>query len=432
MGHQPVPDDYSPAKASVGTAVRRGPGRSLTRRFQQAGTLFICLSLSFLLTSSSQSVPGSSNRPRLTIRRGGIYSGTYRSTDSRVPCISIETTEPVTLRDCVIVGAGDLIRATAGGANLTVVDCSGYGLPPSADQTRPGRFLEINSARSIRIEHNYFEQTSGILIYQWNGTDQAHQSLTVRYNSVRNIDGRYRDGGCAIVSFLQLNGLPNLANIEVAWNQVINEPNKSLVEDNINFYNSGGTRLSPVRLHDNYIQGAYPYPATSATYRGSGITLDGDGHGPLSTTAYVNAYDNQVVSACAALNIAAGHDNHFYNNRLVTSGVLPNGDRLVANYAAAGVWNFYQRPSTVFYNNRLTHNIIGFVHWGGPGALPERQDLSRGACVPCTDTRHLPNPITLQTERAEWVLWQHKLRTRGVLVGPRSGGRREEVSRSHH
>ncbi|SHJ59216.1 hypothetical protein SAMN02745146_3462 [Hymenobacter daecheongensis DSM 21074] len=370
-----------------------------------------------LLLGPSQA-PAALPKAVLIIRQGGTYSGTYRSTDSRVPCISIETTEPVLLRGCLLAGPGDLIRATAGGAQLTVEGCQGYGTRPSLDQERHGRFLEVNSAQSVRVEHSYFEHTSGISVYLWAGNGSPDQTLTVRYNEAKNIDGRFRNGGGTFANFLDLNGVRGLANLEVAWNQVVNEPNNSLVEDNINFFNSGGTAASPARLHDNYIQGAYPFPATSASYSGSGITLDGDASSARATTAFVEGYDNQVVSTCAALNIAAGHDNHFHHNRLVTSGLLPQGLRLTANYAAIGLWNEYKQPDSVFYANRFTNNTIGFVHWGGETPFADRQDLSVGACSPCTGTIHLPNPITLQTEQAEETRWQQKLRRAGVAVGP--------------
>lgn len=383
------------------------------------------LALLGALGGSCQRRPASAGAT-LVVRRGGTYSGTYGSSSSNVPCVSIETDEPVTLRDCVLAGAGNLIEATRGGARLTVVNCQGYGLPQSADNTRHGHFLEVNAARSVLVEHNYFERTTGISIYQWSGDGSPAQTLTVRYNSARNLDGRYRNGGGTYCNFLGLNGLPNLANVEVAWNQVINEPDESLVEDNINFFNSGGTRVSPTRLHDNYIQGAYPCPATSPTYSGSGITLDGDGHAALSTTAFVWAYDNQLVSTCAALNIAAGHDNRFFRNRAISSGLLPDGSRLAAAYAAAGVWNAYRQPATVFFNNQLADNIIGFVRWAG--ATPTRQDLSPTACQPCTGTVHLPGPITRQTERAEWLRWQQKLQRQQVQVGPLGEAARPPVA----
>ena len=336
-----------------------------------------------------------------------------------MPCIRVETTEPVTLHDCILTGAGDLIQANVPGAQLTVVNCRGYGLLPSYDQTRRGRFLQVNAGRSVRVEHNYFSQTTGIVIYQWSGDGSPSQTLTVRYNQCRNVNGRFRDGGEEYSNFLGLNGVLGLDNMEASWNEVINEPNKSLVADNVNFYNSGGTRTSPARLHENYIQGAYPFPATSSIYTGSGITTDGDGRTPLSSTAYVDGYSNQVISTCnAAINIAAGHDNNFHDNRLVTSGLLSDGTKMVANYAAAAIFNYYKRPTTIFYSNSFTNNVVGFVHWGGTSPYSDRQDLSPNLCVPCTGTTHLPNPITLQTEQAEWTRWQQKLRHHHIQVGP--------------
>ena len=147
----------------------------------------------------------------LVITQGGTYSGNYRSTDSNVPVIKIQTTQPVIIENCVLAGAGDLIDAKNGGDNLIIRNNKGYGLPQSLDNTRHGRFLEANSAKSIVIEHNYFEQTSGITIYQWGGNGTAQQTLTVRYNSAKNIDGRYRNGGRYLSQFLQQNGVHNLA-----------------------------------------------------------------------------------------------------------------------------------------------------------------------------------------------------------------------------
>ena len=394
---------------------RPATGAGTLRRWRLAAWI----SLAALTASCEPSAAGSDNSSKpLVIRAGGTYTGSYRSTDSGVPCIRIETTEPVTLRGCTLMGAGDLIRATRGGATLTVVNCRGYGLPQSTDQTRHGHFLEVNSGRSVRVEHNYFEHTIGIGIYQWSGDGTPTQTLTVRYNSARNIDGRYRDGGGTKANFLGLNALPGVAHIKIAWNQVINEPNQSLVEDNINLYNSGGTRTSPARIHDNYIQGAYPYPATGPDFTGSGITLDGSGRAALSATAYVDGARNQVVSACIGMNIAAGHDNHFHDNRLVTCGLLPDGTKLAANYAGAGLWNAYRQPKDVFFNNDFTNNTIGFYFAGGTTPYPNRQDTRPEACSACSSTLHLPNPITLQTEQAEWTRWQLKLRTHGLRTGP--------------
>ncbi|RYU82897.1 Ig-like domain-containing protein, partial [Hymenobacter persicinus] len=348
----------------------------------------------------------------LVITRGGTYSGNYRSTDSNVPVIAIRTTEPVIIENCILAGAGDLIEARTGGSSLIVRNNRGYGLTQSQDNTRHGSFIEVNTGKSVTIEHNYFEHTIGILIYMWSGNGTASQTLTIRYNQAKNIDGRYRNGGGTLANFLGMNGAHGLVNSEIAWNQVINEPNNSSVEDNINLYNSSGTSSSPIRMHDNYIQGAYPYPATSGTYAGSGITLDGDDAAANAVTAYVDGYGNQLVSTCAAMNIAGGHDNKFHDNRIVTSGLLPDGSRLQANYAGLGLWNGYGQPSNVFFNNSFDNNTVGFVHSDG-----SRLDLSPGACGPCYNTIALPNPVTLQTEQNEWTIWQQKLQQNGITVG---------------
>ncbi|WP_400191526.1 hypothetical protein [Hymenobacter sp. B81] len=379
--------------------------------------------LSWLLEGSCLLVPASqlaapAELSALIIRRGGVYTGHYRSLDSMVPCVRIVTTEPVTLLGCRLEGAGTLIEATQGGAQLIIRDCRAYGLRPSLGDKRPGRFLEVNSARSVRIENNYLEQTGGIAIYLWGGNGSATQTLTVLRNVAKNIDGRHPDGGQTYSNFLGLNGVRGVANMEVAWNQVVNEPDKSLVEDNINFYNSSGTAASPARVHDNYVYGAFPYPATAAKYSGSGMTTDGDGASALTTTAYVEAYYNQFVATCAAMNIAAGHHNYFHHNRMVTSGLLPGGARLTANYAAAAIFNAYGQPKDVFFGNRFDHNTIGFVKPGRNHPYPDRHDLNSDSCTPCTNTTHLPNPVTLQTEQNEWNLWQQKLRRRGIRLGP--------------
>ncbi|MCC3158531.1 hypothetical protein LJ737_14875 [Hymenobacter sp. 15J16-1T3B] len=353
----------------------------------------------------------------LVVRHGGRYTGRFTSPNSAVPCVLIKTAEPVVLDGCTLHGAGDLIVAEPG-ARLTVRNCRGYGLTPSADNISRGRFLSATEARSLRVEHNYFEHTIGILVYRWGGDGSVAQTLTVRYNRVRNIDGRYRNGEAdATASFLGLNQVRGVAGIDISYNEVVNEPNQCATGDVVNFYNSSGTARSPIRFFHNYIQGAYPYPATAPHYTGTGLTTDGDGVSALTTTAYVEAAYNQIVSTCnAAMNIAAGHHNRFHHNRMVTSGLLPDGQVLKATYAATSIFNAYRQPKTVFFGNRVDHNVIGYAKPGYQVPAANRHDLSSGNCTGCTDNEHLPNPITLATEQQEWQRWQHKLQRRGIRL----------------
>ncbi|PJJ59780.1 hypothetical protein [Hymenobacter chitinivorans] len=384
----------------------------------------LSLRFAWLISGACLLFPGSqltapAEAGTLIIRRGGIYTGSYRSTDSAVPCIRILTTEPVTLRACNLAGAGNLIDATAGGATLTVEHCTGLGLPPNKDQTRRGRFIEINSARSLTLENNALTQTSGIAVYQWSGDGTPGQTLSIRRNTVRNIDGRYRDGGGTTVSCISLNQVHAVANVDIAWNQVLNEPNNSLVEDNINIYNSSGTARSPINIHDNYVQGAYPYPATAAKFTGTGLITDGNGTSALTATGYVEATGNQFVSTCnSAMNIAGGHHVRFNNNRMVTSGLLPGGTKLNATYCGIAIFNFYQQA--VFGNHQVDNNTMGMVKWGYNNPYPDRNDNGDYGYQIHTNTQHLPNPITLQTEADEWTRWNNKLKANKVQVGPAS------------
>ena len=358
----------------------------------------------------------------IIITQGGTYTGNYQSLSSGVPCVRVATNAPVVLDGCLLSGAGNLIEAGEG-ANLTVRNCSGQGLAPTVNDQAPGRFLDAYRAQRLVIEHNAFASTSGIVVNRWSGTGLPGQILMVRYNRVRNIDGRWRNaGGSTHSSFLLLNTVLQVAGVEISYNEVVNTPDQSLVEDNINFYNSSGTAHSSIHVHDNFVRGAYPFPATANGFTGTGMTTDGDAGTLAEAAGYIEADHNQFVgTGNAAMNLAAGHDIYYHDNRAVTSGTLPDGRRFNAGYAALGVFNYYHQPASVYFNNRVENNTVGYVRWGANDPYQDRQDLSPGACGPCTGTVHLPNPITPATEDAEWAVWQMKLKQAAVAVGPSDG-----------
>jgi hypothetical protein len=386
-------------------------------RFSIYTILFGALCLGWLLPTLVEAQSITYSGP-ITITQGGTYTGNYQSLVSGVPCVRVNTTAPVVLSGCFLSGAGNLIE-TAEGADLTVRNCTGYGLTPTINDQAPGRFLDTYRARNLVVEHNIFSSTSGIVVNRWSGTGGTGQTLTVRYNQARNIDGRWRNGGSTRSSFLLLNTVQQLAGVEIAYNEVINTPDQSLVEDNINLYNSSGTAQSVLRVHDNFVRGAYPYPATSTSFSGTGMTTDGDGSTLADAAGYIEADHNQFVgTGNAAMNLAAGHDVYYHDNRAVTSGYLPDGRQFSASWAGLGVFNYYNQPASVFFNNRVENNTVGYVRWGSNSPYANRQDLSPGACAPCTGTISLPNPITTATEDAEWTLWQQKLLAAAITVGP--------------
>ena len=370
----------------------------------------------------AQSVPNVAFQAPITITQGGTYAGNYRSADSNVPCITVATTQPVVIENCVLAGAGDLIKVESG-ASVTVRNNRGYSLTQSLDNIVHGKFLGMIDGKSLVLEHNYLEHTTGIILYRWTGDGSPQQTVTVRYNKVREIDGRFRNGGSyPFPNFIQLNQVRGTANIDISFNEVINTPNQCATGDVINFYNASGTAQSPMALHDNYVQGAYPYPANIGGYSGTGMTTDGDGTTAATITAFLNAYNNQFVATCnAAMNIAAGHDIHYYNNRMVTSAYLPDGSAMASAYAATAVFNGNGSPGTVFYNNRIDGNTIGYRNPGYNVPFADRHDESYGSCATCANNTHLPNPITLQTEANEFTLWQQKVAQNGLVMGPVTG-----------
>jgi chitinase len=390
--------------------------------YQLLGSALVALGLAPAV-AQAQNVPNVTFQGPITITTGGTYTGNYRSTDSGTPAVTIATSSPVVLQGCTIVGAGDLIQANGVPGDITVLNSQAYGLTPTQDNRYRGRFIAATKARNIRAENNYLEHTTGFTIYQFSGDGSANQTVRIMRNRVLDIDGRTRNGGIQLANFIGLNTVRSVANIEIGWNQVINEPNQSSVEDNINFYNSGGTANSPAQVHDNYVQGAYPYPATASSFSGTGMTTDGDGSTAATVPSYVKAFNNQFISTCnAGMNIAAGHDITYYNNRIVTSALLPDGSALKAVYAGTAVFNGNQSPSSVFYNNVIQNNTIGYRSPGYSSPYTDRQDESNGACATCTGTNHLPNPITLTTEQDELKLWQQKLSQNSVTLGVGGSG----------
>ena len=373
----------------------------------------------------------------IVITAGGTYSGTWESFDPNVPAVSIQTSAPVIIENSIIRGRGDLIRSSFTHNKITVRNTSGFGLNPNVYGESPGRFFDVENFDSATITDCYLEGTAGIYMLNYAGNRTTSQSIKILDNEAKNIDGRMSNGaggwidfnertgkrkrstteeGADLRQFVQFDKVLNVPGIEIAWNQVINEPGNSRVEDNINIYKSSGTPSSPIIIHNNYIQGAYtikPWQddTSDGTYNydwgfsGGGILLgDGVGSTAASDPAYIKVFDNQVVSTTNyGIAIAAGHDMEFFNNRVVSSGRLPDG-RVIANQnVGIYVWDSYGIGSKRFYNNISHDNLVGWVQGSG------RNDWWSPDPSTVNSNTRWPGAITLATEAAEFALWQSKL-----------------------
>ncbi len=124
-----------------------------------------------------------------------------------------------------------------------------------------GRFFEAEGSKSVTIENCEFENTAGI---KFSSIHASGASIVVRRNRVRNV---VRDSSQGLRQFVQLAEVTSAA-VEISWNEVVNEPGKSEVEDVISIFKSHG-----VNVHDNYFKGGYPL-VNGADYSGAGLTIE--------------------------------------------------------------------------------------------------------------------------------------------------------------
>ena len=356
------------------------------------------------------------NKP-IIITKGGTYTGNWESRDAEVSAVEIKTSEPVVILNSNIRGAGRLIRSQGYAADITVRNTNGYGITPAPwkEYQKTRNFLVVDVFRNIVVENCYIENAAGINLgvsYEGNGTPE--QTIKIRYNKVKNIDGRVH-GGWAIANFVGFNFRNPVPHVEIAWNQVINEPDNSVVEDNINIYNTRGSPESPIRIHNNYIQGAFPLPSSETTYSGGGIISDSPETDSTQSTAYLRVYENQLVGLGGyCIGIAGGNHIEVYENRMMVAARHAN-DSLYA-FWTSGIWakDYYETEST--YANSFHHNTLAVV--GQTGTW--RNDIVDDSAIAAKtyDNTLVARGVTKAMEKQEFERWKKKLKLHYIMLGP--------------
>lgn len=148
------------------------------------------------------------------------------------------------------------------------------------------------------MENCYFENVEfGVWVRGYGGNYDGTETVSILNNRGRDIVGTESDGkggslpgetNWAWAHAIQLSSIPSVPGIAIAWNEIINYPYQSLVNENISMYDAGGTSSSPALLHDKYVQGAYPYNPVIDSYNGGGITTDGSASDTVQTAAAFN------------------------------------------------------------------------------------------------------------------------------------------------
>ncbi|MCJ8166739.1 PA14 domain-containing protein [Pontibacter sp. E15-1] len=79
--------------------------------------------------------------------------------------------------------------------------------------------------------------------------------------------------------------------------------------------------------------------------------------------------------------------------------------------------SYYNKNIT--FNNLIENNVIGVMAWNYPN---NRNDISVSEKATYSNNTFLPNPITKQTEKDEFLSWQQKLQLNNIVLGPSKGG----------
>ncbi len=425
----------------------RSRARKLPRPLGAVGS---AVAAALLPAVSSCGTPAAAGGP-LAITRGGTYSGAWASDDPAVAAVTVRTDEPVVVEHATVRGRGTLFAVVAEHADVTVRDTTGVGLNPGVAGRPTGRFLTAEAFDRVVVEHCAMDRTAGV--YLLGGRPGA--TVRIWANRATDVDGRLSDGrggwlpfndrtskhdghvehGYAVVQFLQLDKCRGVAGMDVGWNEVVNEPGASRVEDNVSVYESGGTAARPLLIHDNYVQGAYTVDparhdgqdadwAYGWGYSGGGLML---GDGPAATVgtaaSHVRATGNVVVGTSNyGIAVSAGHDIELDGNRVVSAGLLADGRRVAAQNVGVYLWDAGRRgraaaAAATFFANGGTGNVIGWA-----SATGGRNDSWTPDAAVWADTVHLPGPVTRAAEAAEHAGWAKRAAAAGVGVGPGGAG----------
>ena len=318
----------------------------------------------------------------ITITTGGTYIGHWVSAGS-TPAVRIRTTEPVTIKNSFVtnVGDGTLIESEIGlASNVTIEGVHAKG--------GSGRFFVGEGIKSLVVRNSEILRTGGIYVLK----TQPGGVISVTRNKQRDVQG-----AAGLRQFLQLNEVTT-ATIDVSWNEIVNTFGRSRVEDNISIYKSAFAKV-----HDNYIQGAYPSGADER-FAGSGIMIEGGSHNN-------EIYSNQIVDTTnAGIGIFAGYNNRVHSNRLVFDGRLWTGEKLAGANVGIFVWNATRDPS--WANNQAYGNYVGWVNAKG-----SRNDWWLPHCSGSCGNVQFSGAISRASEFTEYVGWLRKLSARRITIG---------------
>lgn len=441
----------------------------------------------------------------LVITQPGRYCGTYTSTYNQ-PAIKINfdgssynKDNPVIIENSIIEGSGDVLIECNNYVGvwfhkIIISNCIFKGKNTIKCKSAPWAIFIHNPAYLV-IQNNTLENVNGILINGTNSFHSEYDEITISQNLFFNTDGRVSNGiednfyndsdvkvNCngyfPISHSIQIFNVRGHKNLNISWNEFYNEPDKSQPGDVINIYESSGkSATEPIKIHNNYVQGSYPYPSTDLFFPGGGILIaDSHDHdcrenaapnnllrnptpepcpSPNSTRVwppskdgceFIEAYHNQVVNVTGyGIANAYGKNCKIYNNTIVSTNMNSLTNTFyphVPNFSPPiYVMPFYQGPcqnsdSTLnFSGNEVTNNSIRWVQVAnvnptlscdnGSPVLDERYIYTAGYRYRnptlfnflISNQTLCSNSATFLDEQNEYYNWKIKLKNSNRTVG---------------
>ncbi len=365
----------------------------------------------------------------IVISQGGTYSGNWESTGTS-PAVTVTTSAPVVIENCAVKGKGNLIQVNAV-ADLTVRNCYGEGTWAGTDGS--GRMVRADSGvKNLIFEHNEIVKAAPVKIQ---GARPA--SIKIRYNKASDIMGDPTN--CCGGGYMQFAQLANVVgpDIEIAWNELVNRPGQSRTEDLISLYGgtSGVSAAQPLRIHDNFLWGSYPIPATQG---GPGVTNFSGGGIMVGDVAarFVIVENNQVVGTTNyGISIICGSDNIVRNNRVIAANRLANGQWMASANVGLSLWAF--QCNAEYARNTVANNVAGWMR--GPNSRwgAGRSDWwtpSAGGSNVFSGNVPLDHDPTVADEQAEYTRWKTKSATMtiGRVAGTPTTARHPTTTAAHH
>lgn len=373
------------------------------------------------LIAPSWSAPSVIDDAAVTANGSNVFSGNWRNTSyssNGGAALRITATQPVIIENSRFEFQRYGIQNLVNGGNLTVRNCLFYGRNTTQAGSATDRSIDIAVPASLVIENNTMIG-AGILVNQVPASGST-SLVRVRYNRVLNIDGRLSDGAGGYVfersnedgesvyytsrQFFQVNyGL--FDDIDVSWNEVVNSPFVSRVEDTISLINAAGRVAKHINIHDNFIFGGSPTRPYDITFSGCGITLEG-------TTQYVDIDDNQVVGYDnTGIGLASGSNVNIRRNRLVSWGrayskAMLGRNRPGVSRGAGSQYVVISDNGTSWMDSDDAQAVWYITNGGNTGnSETGTYSLSGGG------------PTTAAHESAEWAAWIAKKTAAGVVCG---------------